>query len=393
MSTIEKKFHIERDSASIVRIDTNALRNELPAGIYSVDFHPMMGFSLSRRNDFFEIPVKVFGDVQRKVDRLMKRYTANGEISALLSGAKGSGKTLLAHIFCNEAIKNGKAVILVDQDFDNPIGLKEFLCDVGDAVYIFDEFAKTFSTESQKAMLDFFSGSNYSKRATFVIENRWSDINEFMLDRPGRIRFHFKYDKLSMAVVVEVCQHYKLSLETTRMIVNYAARSYTIGMDTLSRIIEECIMDDIQTKVDFDALVEDLNIPTNYEIEYKITDIVFNGKHFSPLGLNSLSPRANHLSGDFSGAENHPLVKELLLVAETNDKIRAVVDNAKYEKTDDDDNVIGFDYCWYDLNIRCNRPTFSMNGELTFIDRNTGIVFTVMEDRGDELGDIERLLV
>lgn len=392
MSTLDKKFHVIADHASIVRIDPTQLRDALPAGIYSVNFNPMMGFSLSLRNSSFELPEVLFGDVDEKVERLMKRYKLNGEISALLSGAKGSGKTLLAHAFCNKAIADGKAVVIVDQSFGNPVGLKEFLGDIGDAVFIFDEFAKTFDEEDQKAMLDFFSGSNYNKRATFVIENRYTDINEFMLDRPGRMRFHFKYAKLSLQVAKEVCEHNKLSLELTKLILNYAARSYTIGMDTLSRLIEECIIDEINDKDTFDSLVEDLNIPTNRDVEYKIESIKFNDKEFSSVGINNINVSASRINGNFYNCDNHPLMAELREVAKDDEKLAAKIDNITHDHSDDDE-VEELYTDWSSFYVGCGRPTFAMNGSITFIDRESGIQFNVIEDFGDELGNILDLMV
>lgn len=394
MKQIDKKFHMNGTTASVVRIDPEQLRDDLPAGVYNVGFHPMMGFYLEQRYHEFDLPANLFGDVEEKAEKLMKRYVKNGEVSALLSGAKGSGKTLLAHVFANRAMKElGKAVVLVDNSFENPNGLKDFLVDVGDAVFIFDEFAKNFCDEEQQGMLDFFSGSNAGKRATFVIENRWADINEFMLDRPGRMRFHFRYGKLPMDTIAEVCDFFGVNKELKRLVLNYAARSLTIGMDTLNKLIEEAMIDEVTTKDEFNDLVGTLNIPNNKEVEYVISHVEFEGKTYPGVGLNSIHVHGNGngLHGGFYNCESHPVAKAL--IASTDEKIQAIIEGISYEsESDEEEGKMVTHYNWYDLDIRANRPTFSMNGELTFIDKQTGIKIIVVEDDGLDVGDIDLLV-
>ncbi len=391
MKQIDKKFHVSGVNAAVVRIDPDQLRDELPAGVYSVGFSMMSGFFLELRRNEFDLPETLFGEIHDRTARLMKRYELNGEVSALLSGAKGSGKTLLAHNFANLAMKNlGKAVILVDNSFENPAGLKEFLVDVGDAVFIFDEFAKNFCEEEQQQMLDFFSGSNAGKRATFVIENRYTDINEFMIDRPGRMRFHFRYSKLKMEVVKEVCDYFNLHIDLTRLIMGYAARSLSFGMDSLHRLIEECMMDEIQTKEAFNDLIEDMNIPNNKEREYRLTEVRLGDVSFNPVGLNNINVNGSGsgLYGSFYNSENHPIIAAM--IASEDPKIVAVLDSID-RGIDEDDIEEGEEikpqdrYWWHDFDIRCNRPTYSMNGELTFIDKRSGLKFIAVEDDG--LGD------
>lgn len=393
MSDIQKKFQVQGQDVSVIKVDLDKLRDELPPAIYAIEFNMFTGFYLTKRFDSFELPEKLFGDVSGKVNRLMKRYKLNNEVSALLSGEKGSGKTLLAHAFCNEALKEGKAVILVEKDFDNVAGLKAFLYDIGNAVFIFDEFAKKFSNEAQQVMLDFFSGSDYTKRATFVIENRLHEVNEFMLDRPGRIRFHFKYGKLPIKVAKEVCEYNKLSEELTRLILNYAARVLTIGMDTLSRIIEECIIDDISTKDEFNNLIDDLNVVNTKQIEYDVQAITFKGEDFTPVGINHLGASARNVSGSFAGAENHPLVLRLLKEAEKDENIKKAIDSVTYTfdecDADKEGYVEGGTYIeWSDFHFHVSNATFTTEGSILFVHRQMGMQFVVVERVGDELGDV-----
>lgn len=279
--TAETRFIQDGGNVNVVTFNDDALLTRVPPAVYRVEFS-MFGPYLSKLFDKFEVPEHLFGDTTENVQRLMRRYKKRGEVSALLTGQKGCGKTLLSHVFANKALDNGTAVIVVDEQHD-PAPLKDFLLKLGNVVLIFDEYRKTFK-DKQNEMLDLFSGACYTKRATFVIENREYDVNEFMLERPGRLLFHFRYGKLSINTVKEVCAFRKVQENITDYIIAYAARVTELGMDTLNKIIDEALFDSdvIKTQDDFNDLLAQLNIPPCLENNTQIKHLKIEGKMFEP---------------------------------------------------------------------------------------------------------------
>lgn len=375
-----KRFACSDTSVQVINFNEDSIREKIPAAIYTVAFNPFQGFYLEKFNESFTEPKQLFGDLEFKAEHLLGRYELTGDVSVMLTGLKGSGKSLLAHVFSNRAIARfDKPVIVVDDSFGNPKGLIQFLYDLGDAVFIFDEFAKKME-EEQDTFLDFFSGTYNTNRAVFLIENQKSNINNFILERPGRIRWAFEYGKLPLNVVKEVCVAREVPEDLTKFVCEYAARIHTIGMDNLNTIIDEVLIskDQIVTKKDFDGLLSMLNIPSSIEREYKVISIKYDGEEYPVEGIERLECTYNSVYFNFKGMENHPLTKAL--IEKENPAFLQKLENETYE---DDDNKTRID--WYDIAISMRKPTFSNNGSKIFIDRETGIsietdVVTVYDD-------------
>lgn len=375
----EKRFALDGNSVQIIGFDPNCIVEKLPAAIYTVSFHPMMGFSLSKLNEQFEVPPQLFGDLESKVDHLLGRYDKTGDMSAMLTGAKGSGKSLLAHVFSNRAIKElDKPVIIVDNHFDNPNGLMKFLYDLGDCVFIFDEFAKKMD-EHQDTFLDFFSGTYKIPRAIFVIENSLHKINEFMLDRPGRVRWSFSYGKLPLQVVKEVCDAREVNEKAKRHICEYAARAITIGMDNLNTIIDEVQLSDdsVNTASGFKALVGMLNIPSNSSMSYKLLSFKYKNEDYPADGIASDQIHIDHrsLCMTLADMENHPLVKAM--VKDENTWLLERIENETYE-IKKDSKPTGINRIeWYAINFRMDKCVYSDGGNKIFIHKQSGVSFEV----------------
>lgn len=386
--TAQKRFADSGSTVSVVSFDPETLTETLPAHIYSVGFNPMMGFYLNKFGEQFEMPEQLFGDLEAKVDHLLDRYQRTGDMSAMLTGAKGSGKTLLAHRFSNRAVKElDRAVVIVDNHFDNPHGLVKFLHSLENCVFIFDEFAKKMG-EHQDSFLDFFSGTYNTDRAVFVIENSMHHINEFMRERPGRVRWSFAYGKLPLAVVKEVCESRGLSEQATRNIGEYAARAFTIGMDNLNTIIDEVKLsgESAETREGFKVLLGMLNVPSNSTATQVLVKMHYKGKEYTAegVGVFHCSPREAYLN--LVTMENHPLIKAMIA-----DENQWLLDAIERETWDDEDtNQKRID--WDDINITTSRPTFSNEGTRVFVHKESGVGLEVGYREDDDGLDFNQFL-
>lgn len=143
------------------------------------------------------VPDKIYGDTLSMADRVMRTYDARDKSTGvLLSGEKGSGKTLLAKVISAVGRRVGMPTILV-QDCYHGSGFDAFIQSISTpSVIIFDEFEKVYDDEAQPAVLTLFDGVFPSKKLFIVTCNKVSKIDENMINRPGRLYYHLSYSGL-----------------------------------------------------------------------------------------------------------------------------------------------------------------------------------------------------
>lgn len=169
--------------------------NELPVATYTVSFHPQMGFWLTKHNDLSVNEGTIYGNHARRAEKILKSFAVSERnFGVILSGKKGIGKSLLARMIADESIKAGMPVIIVDSAIP---GISNFLGSIQQEVtIIFDEFEKTFARhdedDPQVEMLSLFDGMDNGKKLFIITCNDPRQLNEFLVNRPGRFHYHFE---------------------------------------------------------------------------------------------------------------------------------------------------------------------------------------------------------
>lgn len=155
-------------------------------------------------NERFALPKRIYGSVKKDAIRVWNDYVLNGSSGVLLTGDKGSGKSLLATILSNIAIDNGLPVYCIDGGSGslNPLELLQTLTQ---CVVFIDEFGKIFYRSEQEQFLSFLSDPFNSKRLIILTENDENYVSPYILNRPGRVKYHYGYDKLPVDVFEEYC--------------------------------------------------------------------------------------------------------------------------------------------------------------------------------------------
>lgn len=170
--------------------------DKIPVQTYTIGFHPQMGFWLNEHLDLASNEDVVYGRHEHRANKILRSYRAsNRNFGVILSGKKGIGKSLLARMIAEKGIESGLPVIIVDTAIP---GISDFLASIEqEVIIIFDEFEKTFSKEDdhrdpQVELLSLFDGIDGGKKLFVITCNDPRQLNEFLVNRPGRFHYHFE---------------------------------------------------------------------------------------------------------------------------------------------------------------------------------------------------------
>lgn len=263
--TLSTKFADQGTRVGVITFDDDTIKDKLKPAVYSVGFDMMAGYYLNKVGDKLNTPTKVYGNVSKRVEKILTSYeAANSSFGVLMSGDKGSGKTMTSSIVANHAIEQfNLPVILVEGSFDAE-SLASFIKKIGECVLFFDEFGKRFKDESgdQSELLGLMDGTGSTKRLVMLTENEKHDINRYMLNRPGRIHYHFEYGKLDEDTITELCAEHNIPEEVVSKILLRREMSYEFSFDVLQALVYEYKL----YGGDVDELAKDLNIETTHKV-------------------------------------------------------------------------------------------------------------------------------
>lgn len=179
--------------------------DKLTNGVFTVKATPFGQFFLVKQGEKFELPEKLYGkftDIQYWLN--YARSTKNNT-GILLSGYKGTGKTIEAKKFCNDY---NRPVIIIDKNFgEHNTELASFLAapEFEDCVIFIDEFEKLFPNQSSEFLLGLLDGT-YETKLTFLFTVNKDQISEYLVNRLGRIRYVKRYESLEKDVIEEVIE-------------------------------------------------------------------------------------------------------------------------------------------------------------------------------------------
>jgi adenylylsulfate kinase-like enzyme len=217
----------------------------------------------------------------------MDRPNATG---VMLTGEKGSGKTLLTKNVCMELAKQNIPTIVINapwkgDKFNSFIQSIEQPCAV-----LFDEFEKTYDRDDQEKILTLLDGVFPSKKLFLLTCNDKWRVDYHMRNRPGRIYYMLDFKGVDGNFIREYCADNLNAKNHIERIVNVSTMFKEFNFDMLKALCEEMnrfnetpqqALAMLNAKPEFDG-------DTKYEVK-----IIHDGKEVSYSGDyrgNPLSP-------------------------------------------------------------------------------------------------------
>jgi SpoVK/Ycf46/Vps4 family AAA+-type ATPase len=279
--------YLEFDGQLQLAPDSTKTFKDLPQGFYRIKYDEKHdSYSLVRANPL-TVDETVYGIHQEKVDKVKRSYNRSSRsLGVILSGDKGIGKSLFARMLCSQMEEDGYPVIIVDSYYK---GIGSFLDSIDtECLYFFDEFDKIFkeakgysnsddnnNPSKQDVLLSLFDGTSSTKRMFIVTCNDYKNINSFLVNRPGRFHYHFRFeyptsDEIKLYIHDKLGNDEKYDDDIKEIIA--FSKKVPLNYDCLRSIVFE-----LEDGGKFKEFINDLNILNTREENYHLKLTYENG--------------------------------------------------------------------------------------------------------------------
>ena len=197
---------------------------------------------------------KIYGPVRQFSDRVVSTFMrVESNIGVLFSGPTGLGKSLSVRYIAAKLFEQGVPVIWVKSNFSD---LTPFFDSIHcRCVVIFDEFEKLYSDRrvqksdditSQEQLLSVFDSHFKSNKLFMVTVNDINHVSDCLLNRPGRLHYHYEVRAIGRPDIKEYCADNLLPRADHDKIVRDICKAVAVqpffSYDMLHAIVMECNM-------------------------------------------------------------------------------------------------------------------------------------------------------
>jgi hypothetical protein len=273
------------------------VRDTLPAGNYTVKEMPMGGPLYLEKIDNFTPLSKVYGDCLKNTDRVIRTFLSRPAATGImLTGEKGSGKTLLTKNISIELAKQGIPTIVINAAWHGD-KFNSFIQTITQpCAILFDEFEKTYDRDEQEAILTLLDGVFPSKKLFMLTTNDKYRVDYHMRNRPGRIFYMLDFKGLDGSFIREYCEDNLKNTAQIDKIVNISSLFAEFNFDMLKALVEEMNRYDespqealrmLNAKPEFDGGSKyNIEVVHNGElVKGDVNPSVFDGNPLQPKGL------------------------------------------------------------------------------------------------------------
>jgi len=209
-----------------------------------------MGPKLTPLDDFKLSHGKIYGNSQFRANHIVEAFRKNDaehNLGVLLSGGRGLGKTLTTRLVI-EQLKDDYPIIVISEYMH---GMADFLSHLKNTVILMDEFEKFMvgningddnkeEQTKQETLLSVLDGNTGSTGNLYLLTvNNTYKLDENLISRPGRIRYHYVYNSEDAAVVRAYCKDNLNNQSKIEEVVNVLGSTKYVSMDIISSFVDE----------------------------------------------------------------------------------------------------------------------------------------------------------
>ena len=215
------------------------LHNTLPADNYTIKID-QYGNLFLEVVDTFVMPKKIYGDSLKNADRILNTFqNRTASTGVMLTGEKGSGKTLLAKMLSIKAAEVGIPTIVIN----SPLSGEQFNTFIQsieqEAIILFDEFEKVYDREQQPEILTLLDGVYPTKKLFILTCNDKYRVDSYMKNRPGRIFYMLEFDGLDPEFIRQYCEDNLDNKTHITTMCNISTIFDAFNFDMLKAMVEE----------------------------------------------------------------------------------------------------------------------------------------------------------
>ena len=237
----------------------NGLDYDLIDGkVYNLKYSRYEGMSYFEEDGSLNLPAKVYltDDDKIFIKRVNNYFEKTSKLSTgvMLSGIKGTGKTVMAKVI---AQNSGLPVIVVNEDFPTS-KINDFFCKFSHpVVVIFDEVDKHWDTEDLLGWLDGVQ-TNAKKLVLFTCNNE-DRVNSYLKDRCSRVRYNRHFEANDNArFLKEILKDKGIAENEIEETYNFIVANFNLlSIDNILSFIDEKLM---FSELSNDDILKDMNI-------------------------------------------------------------------------------------------------------------------------------------
>ena len=156
----------------------------------------------------------------------------------MLTGEKGSGKTLLAKNVSFEAAKQGIPTIIINAAWCGDAFNSLIQSIEQPAIILFDEFEKVYDKDDQQQILTLLDGVFPSKKLFVLTCNDKWRVDVHMRNRPGRIYYMLDFAGLDHDFIRDYCADNLKAQEHTEAVCKISSLFDEFNFDMLKALID-----------------------------------------------------------------------------------------------------------------------------------------------------------